>query len=315
MPRTSRHIDFFSEPRCAQRRAAVLALAALLTAFLPAGARGADANDPVAYSLGRAPGERAALTITLPPGWSIAPREQASARVQKHVFTASNAAFPYLWVELEQCDARTLEARLEIAGNLSRRAFLSGGELGESYFDRGRGLIWSRTKDEFGNASVSAEIFKQGITRLKFFDNRAHLFDLQPEIIAVVDNLRMHDLEDNVIASNEPVPLPDGVSPGLFAAARGGFPYLLMIATIVAVGVLVYFERKLLHKRYQEQIEEAKQQIAGRKQAEKEPQRRGPSGIDDLALDYLQATKRLPTQSRPAPPTSRPASRSPRPKR
>lgn len=246
-----------------------LLLAAIICACGLTGC-GKKGEPAVAFSIGRAAGENSPMTVVLPAGWSYAASEQGSERLQKYVFSGKGAAYPYLWVLVEKCDASKLQERRTKAAKYSSRAFLSGGELSTEYYDSARGVQWNRNKDEFGNGSVTALRFDKYATTLKFFDNRAHLDEFEPVIVSAIDSMQLHDLEEHVAASIEPVPLPSSVSPDVFhvAAQPAGFPWLLMLFTIAVVGALVRAEHVIRHRRYAEQVAEVEQKIGDRKRQE-----------------------------------------------
>lgn len=241
-----------------------------LSCFSLAGCSKVEERPAVAFSPGRAAGESAPLTIVLPAGWTYAAGEQESARVQKYVFTGSSKAFPYLWVVVEPCTTEELAARRKKAAERESRKFLSGGDLSTDYYDSSRKLQWNRVKDEFGNGSVTAVVYDKHQVMLKFADDRAHLDEFEPVILAVVDNMQIHELEEKVAASNEVVELPSDVSPEVFhrATAPKRFPYLILIATVTVVAILARVEYVIRQKRYAEQIAEAERRIGDRKQQE-----------------------------------------------
>ncbi|MGE3313532.1 MAG: hypothetical protein AB7O26_00360 [Planctomycetaceae bacterium] len=225
----------------------------------------------VAFSPGTEAGANAPLTVVLPADWTYAPGEQGSERIQKFVFSGPGKAYPYLWVQVEKCSPSEVVERRTKAADVSSRSFLSGGDLTTDYYDSGRKLRWSRIKDQFGNANVTATIYDKQITTLKFFDERSHLDEFEPTIAAIVDNIQLHDPEENVVAANEPVELPSGISAKVFADAAepAGFPYLLLIFTIVVVGVLARIEYAMREKRNAAQVAEVvrKQQLRKEQEA------------------------------------------------
>jgi len=135
-------------------------------------------------------------------------------------------------------------------------------------------------------------LFETHVATFRFFDRRADLADLEPKIIAIVDNLRLHTSEEDLLASTEAVDIPDGVDTAAFRrnSITGGFPYLLCLTTIAVIGGLAIVERRIRRKRYEAQIAEVEKAQAERKARTVKRESRENSA----AAEYLQAAAKRP---------------------
>ncbi len=143
--------------------------------------------------------------------------------------------------------------------------------MGESYYDSGRQALWTREKDNHGTGSVTVTLFHQHVTIFRFFDKRTHLSELEPQILAIVDNVRVHASNENVPASAEPVGIPAGVDASAFrrVSVSNGFPYLLCLATVVVIGTLATIEFRIRRKRHLANIAEIEQTKEARQKRER----------------------------------------------
>ncbi len=218
------------------------------------------AGPPLKYAPPADEGQAALFTIFVPEGWTMSLRGARGPSAYGFAFASDGTTFPYVLVDILECDTPDCDSKRAAAEALPSRRLLSGGELDTEYFDSSRDLSWEKTRVS-GSIFVSTTLFGQRTATLRFVNDFENVEAFERLVVRCIEHFRIHGLEDQIEPSTSGVPAENfEVDPDLFTASGGG---LLWISspwswlTALVLGGLIVVARKLQRREDGERIAEA----------------------------------------------------------